>query len=87
MEWRSPSSPRHKTMSISKVKEQIDVGHILRSQGITHKYFIPSGQKVNKEYYVEALFFFQRIRRVRPQFPERGSWFLLQDNAIPHTAV
>jgi hypothetical protein len=29
----------------------------------------------------------QRIRRVRPQFRERGSRFLLQDNARPHTAV
>jgi hypothetical protein len=29
----------------------------------------------------------QRIRRVRPQFQERGSWFLLHDNARPHTAV
>jgi hypothetical protein len=29
----------------------------------------------------------QRIRRVRPQFQERGSWFLLHDNARHHTAV
>jgi hypothetical protein len=29
----------------------------------------------------------QRIRRVRPQFQEGGSWFLLHDNARPHTAV
>jgi histone-lysine N-methyltransferase SETMAR len=29
----------------------------------------------------------QRIRRVRPQFQEGGSWFLLHDNARPRTAV
>jgi hypothetical protein len=29
----------------------------------------------------------QRIRRVRPQFQGRGSWFLLHDNARPHTVV
>jgi hypothetical protein len=29
----------------------------------------------------------QRIRRVRHPFLERGSWFLLHDNAKPHTAV
>jgi hypothetical protein len=29
----------------------------------------------------------QRIRRVRPQFQERGSCFLLHDNARSHTAV
>jgi hypothetical protein len=51
------------------------------SQGIIHKEFVPPGQMVNKEYYVEVLSrLFHRIRRVRPQFQERGSWFLLQDN-------
>jgi hypothetical protein len=29
----------------------------------------------------------RRIRRVRPQFQERGSSFLLHDNARPHTAI
>jgi hypothetical protein len=29
----------------------------------------------------------QRIRGVRPQFEERGGWFLLHDNTRPHTAV
>jgi histone-lysine N-methyltransferase SETMAR len=29
----------------------------------------------------------QRIRRVRPQFQERGRWFLLHDNARSYTAV
>jgi hypothetical protein len=29
----------------------------------------------------------QRIRQIRPQFQESGSWFLLHDNARPHTAV
>jgi hypothetical protein len=28
----------------------------------------------------------QRMGRVRPQFQERGSWFLLHENARPHTA-
>jgi hypothetical protein len=29
----------------------------------------------------------QRIRRVRPQIQERGSWFHLHDNARSHTAL
>jgi hypothetical protein len=29
----------------------------------------------------------QRSHRIRPQFQERGSWFLLHGNARPHTAV
>jgi hypothetical protein len=58
------------------------------SQGIIHKEFVPPGLTVNKEYYVEVLFcLVQRMHRVRPQFQERGSWFLLHDNTRPHTAV
>jgi hypothetical protein len=58
------------------------------SQGIIPKEFVPRGNDVNKEYYVEVLSrLVQGIRRVRPQFQERGRWFLLHDNARPHTAV
>jgi transposase len=40
------------------------------------------------KYYVEELSrLFQRIRRVSPQFQERGSRLLLHDNARPNTAV
>jgi hypothetical protein len=58
------------------------------SQGIIHKSFVPSDQTENKECYVEVLSrVVQRIHGVRPQFEERGSWFLLHDSARPHTAV
>jgi hypothetical protein len=62
---------------------------IFNNQGIIHKEFVSPGQMVNKEYYVEVLScFVQRIRRLRrPQFHERGNYFLLHDNARPHTAV
>jgi hypothetical protein len=52
------------------------------------KEFVPPGQTVNKEYYMEVLSrAVQRIRRVRPQFQERESRFLLNDSARPYTAV
>jgi transposase len=58
------------------------------SQGIIHKELVPPGQAVNKEYHMEVLSrLLQRIRRVRPQFQERGSWLLLHDKARLHTAV
>jgi hypothetical protein len=61
---------------------------IFDSQGISHKQFVPSGQTVNKEYYVEVLSrLVQSIHRIRPQFQKRGSSFLLHDNARPHTTV
>jgi hypothetical protein len=58
------------------------------SGGIIHKNFVPPGRAVNKGYYAEVLSrLVQRIRRVRPQFQERGSWFLLHDYARTHTAI
>jgi hypothetical protein len=88
IEWRSPSSPRRKQKSISKVKNKVNLVIFFDSQGIIHKEFVPPGQTVNKEYYVKLLSrLVLRIRRVRPQFQERGSWFFLHDNAGQHTAV
>jgi hypothetical protein len=90
MEWLSPSSPRHKDCRFKKSRNKVILVTFYYSQGIIHKEFIPPGQMVNKVlvYYVEVLSrLVQRIRRVRPQFQERGSWFLLHDTARPHTAV
>jgi hypothetical protein len=43
---------------------------------------------VNKAHYMEVLSrLVQMVRRVRPQFRETGSWFLLYDNARPHIAA
>jgi hypothetical protein len=63
-----------------KIKKHSDVSHILRQSG--------NHSQGNSSTYVEVLSrLIQRIRRVRPQFQERGSWFLLYDNARPHTAT
>jgi hypothetical protein len=56
-----------------------------RYQGIIRKEFVPPGQAVNKKCYVEILS--PLVHRVRPQFQERGSWFLLYIKVRPHTAV
>jgi [histone H3]-lysine36 N-dimethyltransferase SETMAR len=58
------------------------------ANGIIRKEFVPEGQTVNAELYCEVLKrLLRRICRVRPQFAEPGSWFLLHDNARPHVAV
>jgi hypothetical protein len=57
-------------------------------QGIIHKEFVPTGQMVNKEYYMKVLsHLVQRILQVLLQFQEIGSLFLLHDNTRPLTAV
>ncbi|GBO41267.1 hypothetical protein AVEN_216919-1, partial [Araneus ventricosus] len=50
--------------------------------------FIPEGQTVNKELYLEIL---KRLRdAIRRKLPEKwatNDWFLLHDNAPPHRAL
>jgi hypothetical protein len=74
MKWYSPSSPRQISSKRQKTKWCWSHSSTVR---VIHKEFVPPGQTVNKEYHVEVLScFIQRIHRVRPQFQERGSWFL-----------
>jgi histone-lysine N-methyltransferase SETMAR len=81
--------PNTQHISRSNVKNEVLLVTFFESQGIIHKEFVPPCQSANKDYYEEVLpHLVQRIRRVRrPQFQERGSWFLLHENARPHTAV
>jgi hypothetical protein len=81
-------SPRHKKFRFKKSKNKVMLATFFDSQGIIHKAFVPPGHMVHMEYYVEGLSSsVQRIYQIRPQFRERGSWFLLDDNARPHPAA
>lgn len=56
--------------------------------GIVHHEFLPQGQKVNKEYYLQV----QRglreaIRKERPNLWKNNSWLLHHDNAPAHTSL
>lgn len=88
MEWRSSTSPRKQKFRFEKSKTKVMLITFFDSTGIIHKEFVPPGQTINKDYYKEVLQrLVKRIHRVRPQFHEKGSWFLLHDNARPHTAL
>ncbi|GBL89255.1 hypothetical protein AVEN_225799-1 [Araneus ventricosus] len=55
---------------------------------VTHYEFIPEGQTVNKELYLEILKRLRdAIRRKRPEKWTTNDWFLLHDNAPPHRAL
>jgi hypothetical protein len=72
----------------SEVKCENDAHYFLDVRGIVQWEFIPPGQPVNQEFYLEVL---RRLREnVRRKFPEMwrsGEWFLHQDNAPAHTAL
>lgn len=53
-------------------------------RGVVHSEFLPTGQTVNKEYYLSVM---RRLREaIREKKPD-NSWFLHHDNTPSHTAL
>ena len=58
------------------------------ANGIVHKEFVPPGQTVNQQFYLEALKRLRdSVRKKRPEMWSSGGWFLHHDNAPAHTAL
>ncbi|UYV73579.1 hypothetical protein LAZ67_10004142 [Cordylochernes scorpioides] len=56
--------------------------------GIIHKEFVPAGQTITGEYYLNVLKrLIARIRRIRPEYRDEDSWCLLHDNAPSHSSL
>jgi len=88
MEWRSPSSPRHKKSRLQKSKVKTMLIAFFDSDSIIHKEFVPAGQTVNSAFYEEVLKrLLQGIHRFRPELRRTGQWMLLHDNAPAHCAI
>ena len=58
------------------------------STGMIYMHWVPTGQTVNKEYYVEVLSEFRkRFRRKRPALFKSGQWHFHQDNAPAYNSI
>ena len=58
------------------------------STGMIYMYWVPTGQTVNKEYYVEGLREFRkRFLGKRPVLFKSGHWHFHQDNAPVHNSI
>ena len=58
------------------------------STGMIYMHWVPTGQTVNNEYYVEVLMEFRKIfRRKRPALFKLGQWHFHQDNAPVHNSI
>ena len=56
--------------------------------GMIYIYWVPTGQSVNKEYYVELLREFrERFRRKKPALFKSAQWHFHQDNAPVHNSI
>jgi hypothetical protein len=61
--------------------------HFFYVKFIIHYEFVPEEQTVNGTFYKEEMKrLIARVHRVRPDFQENGSWFLLHDNAPAHSS-
>lgn len=53
-----------------------------------HSEFVPYGQTVNKEFYLEVLKRLRNsVRRKRPELWATGEWYFHHDNAPAHTSI
>ena len=58
------------------------------STGRIYMHWVPTGQRVNKEYYVKVLREFRkRFRQKRPALFKSGQWHFHQDNAPVHNSI
>ena len=76
-QWKHASSPRPKKarQSRSKIKSMLIV--FFYYEGVVYHEYAPTGQTINKEYYVEILKRLRdAIRRKRPHFWQSGDWLL-----------
>jgi len=77
-----------KETAISKITSEDDVNFFFDAEGVIHREFVPEGQKVNAEFYVDVLDrLLKRIRQVRMAKLQSSEWFLLHDNAPSHNAA
>ena len=83
---KGEARPKREQQSKSKIKVLLTVFFDYR--GVVHHEFLPTGQTVNKEYYLSVMRRLREaIRRKRPELWTNNSWFLHHDNAPSHTAL
>ena len=87
-QWKHASSPRPKKARQSKSTRKLLMIPFFYSTGMIYMYWVPTGQTVNKEYYVEVLREFRkRFLGKRPALFKSGQWHFHQDNAPVYNSI
>ncbi|CAH2096444.1 unnamed protein product [Euphydryas editha] len=87
-EYRAKGEPRPKKPRQSKSKIKVMLTVFFDHRGVVHSEFLPTGQTVNKEYYLSVMRRLREaIRKKRPKLWADNSWFLHHDNAPSHTGL
>ena len=81
-------SPRPKKARQSKSTHKLLMIPFFDSTGMIYMHWVPTGQTVNKEYYVEVLRESRkRFRGKRPALFQSGQWHFHQDNDPVHNSI
>ena len=87
-QWKHAGSPRPKKARQSKSTHKLLIISFFDSTGMIYMHWVPTGQTVNKEYYVEtSREFRKRFRRKRPALFKSGQWHFHQDNSPVHNSI
>ena len=87
-QWQHAGSPRPKKARQSNSTHKRLMIPFFNSPGRIYMHWVPTGQAVNNEYYVEVLREFRRrFRRKRPALFKSGQWHFPQDNAPVHNSI
>ena len=85
-QWKHAGSPKKARQS--KATHKLLMNFFSDSIGMIYMHWVPTGQTVNKEYYVEVLREFRkRFCRKRPALFKSGQWHFDQDNAPVHNSI
>ena len=87
-QWKHAGSPRPKKAKQSKSTHKLLMIPLFDSIGMIYMHWIPIGQTVNKEYYVEVLREFRkRFLGKRPALFKSGQWHFHQDITLVHNFI
>ena len=87
-QWKHAGSPRPKKFSQSKSTHELLMIPFFDSTGMIYMHWVPTGQTVNKEYYVEFLRDFKKLfLGKRPALFKSGQSHFHQDNAPVHNSI
>lgn len=87
-QWVGKNSPRPKKARMSRSNMKVMFIVFFDYCGVIHQEFVPQGQTVNKEFYVEVLRRLREdVRRKRPELWKNKNWVLHHDNAPSHSSL
>jgi hypothetical protein len=85
--WLSLKKPKSQKVRMQKSRVKTMLTALFDAKGIIHHEFVPEKQTVNGKCYKEVIKgLLARALRVRREFLESGSWYLLHDNAPAHSS-